>query len=175
MKGPSTEGIFRKAANEKARKELKEDLNKGMNVDLKSKSVHLLAVVLKVSSSDIGKTLLIFTGPLQCQSWPMWDSKLKPKQRQTKCFRVGKVWHLLFPPDFQSHLFCCGFPVTTGNSLCPPQHPPREEYWDYIWVNKKKLRLASYCYSSASAPGMYLCIALLCQCWWSGSWSQPAS
>ncbi|XP_010155224.1 PREDICTED: T-cell activation Rho GTPase-activating protein, partial [Eurypyga helias] len=47
MKGPSTEGIFRKAANEKARKELKEDLNKGGNVDLKSKSVHLLAVVLK--------------------------------------------------------------------------------------------------------------------------------
>ncbi|XP_010169819.1 T-cell activation Rho GTPase-activating protein, partial [Antrostomus carolinensis] len=42
MKGPSTEGIFRKAANEKARKELKEDLNKGENVDLKSKSVHLL-------------------------------------------------------------------------------------------------------------------------------------
>lgn len=53
MKGPSTEGIFRKAANEKARKELKEDLNKGGNVDLKSKSVHLLAVVLKVSSTDL--------------------------------------------------------------------------------------------------------------------------
>lgn len=53
MKGPSTEGIFRKAANEKARKELKEDLNKGGNVDLKSKSVHLLAVVLKVSYSDL--------------------------------------------------------------------------------------------------------------------------
>lgn len=52
MKGPSTEGIFRKAANEKARKELKEDLNKGENVDLKSKTVHLLAVVLKVSCSD---------------------------------------------------------------------------------------------------------------------------
>lgn len=53
MKGPSTEGIFRKAANEKARKELKEDLNKGGNVDLKSKSVHLLAVVLKVNSSEL--------------------------------------------------------------------------------------------------------------------------
>lgn len=52
MKGPSTEGIFRKAANEKARKELKEDLNKGGNVDLGSKTVHLLAVVLKVNSSD---------------------------------------------------------------------------------------------------------------------------
>lgn len=53
MKGPSTEGIFRKTANEKARKELKEDLNKGGNVDLKSKSVHLLAVVLKVSNSEL--------------------------------------------------------------------------------------------------------------------------
>lgn len=53
MKGPSTEGIFRKAANEKARKELKEDLNKGGSVDLKSKSVHLLAVVLKVSNSEL--------------------------------------------------------------------------------------------------------------------------
>jgi len=52
MKGPSTEGIFRKAANEKARKELKEDLNKGGNVDLESKTVHLLAVVLKVNSFD---------------------------------------------------------------------------------------------------------------------------
>lgn len=67
MKGPSTEGIFRKAANEKARKELKEDLNKGGNVDLKSKSVHLLAVVLKVILSYTGgRTLLICTGPIQC-------------------------------------------------------------------------------------------------------------
>lgn len=68
MKGPSTEGIFRKAANEKARKELKEDLNKGGNVDLKSKSVHLLAVVLKVNSSELhgGRTLLICTGAIQC-------------------------------------------------------------------------------------------------------------
>lgn len=67
MKGPSTEGIFRKAANEKARKELKEDLNKGRNVDLKSKSVHLLAVVLKVilSYTD-GRTLLMCTGTIQC-------------------------------------------------------------------------------------------------------------
>ncbi|KAJ7402827.1 T-cell activation Rho GTPase-activating protein [Pitangus sulphuratus] len=50
MKGPFSEGIFRKAANEKARKELKEDLNKGGHVDLKNKSVHLLAVVLKIVS-----------------------------------------------------------------------------------------------------------------------------
>ncbi|KAM9665917.1 T-cell activation Rho GTPase-activating protein isoform 1-T2 [Trichechus inunguis] len=47
MKGPSTEGIFRKAANEKARKELKEELNSGGMVDLESRPVHLLAVVFK--------------------------------------------------------------------------------------------------------------------------------
>lgn len=49
LKGPSTEGIFRKAASEKARKELKEELNCGDCVDLNQLPVHLLAVVFKVS------------------------------------------------------------------------------------------------------------------------------
>lgn len=49
LKGPSTEGIFRKAASEKARKELKEELNCGGVVNLKQLPVHLLAVVFKVS------------------------------------------------------------------------------------------------------------------------------
>ncbi|KAM6185253.1 T-cell activation Rho GTPase-activating protein [Rhynchocyon petersi] len=47
LKGPSTEGIFRKAANEKARKELKEELNAGGVVLLDNRPVHLLAVVFK--------------------------------------------------------------------------------------------------------------------------------
>ncbi|XP_006882828.1 PREDICTED: T-cell activation Rho GTPase-activating protein [Elephantulus edwardii] len=47
LKGPSTEGIFRKAANEKARKELKEALNAGGNVHLEDRPVHLLAAVFK--------------------------------------------------------------------------------------------------------------------------------
>ena len=47
LKGPSTEGIFRKAASEKARKELKEELSCGGAVDLERLPVHLLAVVLK--------------------------------------------------------------------------------------------------------------------------------
>lgn len=49
LKGPSTEGIFRKAASEKARKELKEELNCGGSVNLNQLPVHLLAVVFKVS------------------------------------------------------------------------------------------------------------------------------
>ncbi|XP_041418777.1 T-cell activation Rho GTPase-activating protein isoform X2 [Xenopus laevis] len=56
--GPSTEGIFRKAANEKTRKELKEDLNSGKTLDLKSKPVHLLAVVLKDFLRGIPNQLL---------------------------------------------------------------------------------------------------------------------
>lgn len=49
LKGPATEGIFRKAASEKARKELKEELNCGGSVNLNQLPVHLLAVVFKVS------------------------------------------------------------------------------------------------------------------------------
>ncbi|XP_072499927.1 T-cell activation Rho GTPase-activating protein isoform X2 [Notamacropus eugenii] len=63
-KGPSTEGIFRKAASEKARKELKEELNSGGMVNLETRSVHLLAAVfkdflrsipLKLLSSDLSE------------------------------------------------------------------------------------------------------------------------
>ncbi|XP_053139480.1 T-cell activation Rho GTPase-activating protein isoform X2 [Hemicordylus capensis] len=59
MKGPFTEGIFRKAANEKARKELKEELNSGGNVILESKSMHLLAVVFKDFLRNIPHKLLL--------------------------------------------------------------------------------------------------------------------
>uniref|UniRef100_A0A674HVS4 T-cell activation Rho GTPase-activating protein n=1 Tax=Terrapene triunguis TaxID=2587831 RepID=A0A674HVS4_9SAUR len=58
FKGPFTEGIFRKAANEKARKELKEELNSGGKVDLESKPVHLLAVVFKDFLRNIPDKLL---------------------------------------------------------------------------------------------------------------------
>ncbi|XP_062427275.1 LOW QUALITY PROTEIN: T-cell activation Rho GTPase-activating protein-like [Rhea pennata] len=46
-KGPATEGIFQKVANEKARRELREELDRGGNMDLTSQPVHLLAVLLK--------------------------------------------------------------------------------------------------------------------------------
>lgn len=59
MQGPLTEGIFRKAANERARKELKDDLNYGRDLDLKNKSVHLLAVVFKVSLTGVHFTLFM--------------------------------------------------------------------------------------------------------------------
>ncbi|XP_075409987.1 T-cell activation Rho GTPase-activating protein isoform X2 [Tenrec ecaudatus] len=57
-KGPSTEGIFRKGANEKARKELKEELNSGSAVDLEGCPVHLLAAVFKDFLRSIPQKLL---------------------------------------------------------------------------------------------------------------------
>uniref|UniRef100_A0A8C4PE34 Rho-GAP domain-containing protein n=1 Tax=Dromaius novaehollandiae TaxID=8790 RepID=A0A8C4PE34_DRONO len=58
-RGPSTEGIFRKAANKKARRELKDDLNRGGNADLASKPVLLLAVVPKDFLRNISSKLLV--------------------------------------------------------------------------------------------------------------------
>ncbi|NXN10551.1 TAGAP protein, partial [Indicator maculatus] len=78
MKGPSTEGIFRKAANEKARKELKEDLNRGENTDLKSKSVHLLAVVLKDFLRNIPSKLL------SADLYEKWMQALEKPSKQEK-------------------------------------------------------------------------------------------
>nr|XP_020732040.1 T-cell activation Rho GTPase-activating protein isoform X3 [Odocoileus virginianus texanus] len=75
LKGPSTEGIFRKAANEKARKELKEELNSGSVVDLKSLPVHLLAVVLKDFLRSIPLKLL------SCDLFEEWmDALAKPSE-----------------------------------------------------------------------------------------------
>ncbi|KAM9655968.1 T-cell activation Rho GTPase-activating protein isoform 3-T3 [Morphnus guianensis] len=93
MKGPSTEGIFRKAANEKARKELKEDLNKGGNVDLKSKSVHLLAVVLKDFLRNIPSKLL------SSDLYEKWMQALEKPSKQEKIEELKEVADKLPRPN----------------------------------------------------------------------------
>ncbi|NXO87119.1 TAGAP protein, partial [Sitta europaea] len=93
MKGPSTEGIFRKAANEKARKELKEDLNKGRNVDLKSKSVHLLAVVLKDFLRNIPSKLL------SADLYEEWMQALEKPSKQEKIEELKQVADKLPRPN----------------------------------------------------------------------------
>ncbi|KFP80338.1 T-cell activation Rho GTPase-activating protein, partial [Acanthisitta chloris] len=93
MKGPSTEGIFRKAANEKARKELKEDLNKGGNVDLKSKSVHLLAVVLKDFLRNIPSKLL------SADLYEKWMQALEKPSKQEQIEELKEVADKLPRPN----------------------------------------------------------------------------
>ncbi|XP_074674978.1 T-cell activation Rho GTPase-activating protein isoform X1 [Strix aluco] len=93
IKGPSTEGIFRKAANEKARKELKEDLNKGGNVDLKSKSVHLLAVVLKDFLRNIPSKLL------SADLYEKWMQAVEKPSKQEKIEELKEVADKLPRPN----------------------------------------------------------------------------
>ncbi|XP_029862121.1 T-cell activation Rho GTPase-activating protein-like [Aquila chrysaetos chrysaetos] len=53
QEGPSTEGIFRRAASGTALRELREALDGGVDLDLGSQPVLLLAVILKVSASGL--------------------------------------------------------------------------------------------------------------------------
>lgn len=82
LKGPSTEGIFRKAASEKARKELKEELNCGGVVNLKQLPVHLLAVVFKVSLLQSSQTL--FGGGGRHQQTHQETSTLRAKSADVR-------------------------------------------------------------------------------------------
>ncbi|KAM9636631.1 T-cell activation Rho GTPase-activating protein-like [Morphnus guianensis] len=53
QEGPSTEGVFRRAAGGTELRELREALDHGADVDLGSQPALLLAVILKVSASDL--------------------------------------------------------------------------------------------------------------------------
>ncbi|XP_015743188.2 T-cell activation Rho GTPase-activating protein isoform X2 [Python bivittatus] len=77
-KGPFTEGIFRKAANEKARKELREELNAGDNVALEKKSVYLLAAVFKDFLRNIPHKLLLSE---LYDEWMTALEKINPQER----------------------------------------------------------------------------------------------
>lgn len=47
-KGPSTEGVFRKTCNNKNMRDVREQLNSGLEVDLEAQPVLLLVGLLKV-------------------------------------------------------------------------------------------------------------------------------
>uniref|UniRef100_A0A8D1DII0 T-cell activation Rho GTPase-activating protein n=1 Tax=Sus scrofa TaxID=9823 RepID=A0A8D1DII0_PIG len=93
LKGPSTEGIFRKAANEKARKELKEELNSGGLVDLKSLPVHLLAVVFKDFLRSIPLKLL------SCSLFEEWMGALEKQSEDDRIEALKQVADKLPRPN----------------------------------------------------------------------------
>ncbi|KAM8946239.1 T-cell activation Rho GTPase-activating protein [Pelodytes ibericus] len=100
--GPSTEGIFRKAANEKARKELKEELNYGRPLDLKVKSVHLLAVVFKDFLRGIPHQLL------SSDLYDEWMAALEKPSMKEKIEEMKCVADKLPRPNYVllQHLIC---------------------------------------------------------------------
>ncbi|KAM8791928.1 T-cell activation Rho GTPase-activating protein [Rhynchonycteris naso] len=85
LRGPSTEWIFRKAANERARKELKEELNAGGTVDLESRPVHLLAAVFKDFLRSIPGKLL------SCDLFEAWMVALEPRSEDDRIEALKQV------------------------------------------------------------------------------------
>nr|XP_021135814.1 T-cell activation Rho GTPase-activating protein-like [Columba livia] len=76
--GPSTEGIFRLAAGERATRELREALDSGAQVQLESQPVHLLAAILKEVLRKIPSKLL------QAELYQDWMSALHNTSRQER-------------------------------------------------------------------------------------------
>ncbi|XP_060097504.1 T-cell activation Rho GTPase-activating protein [Heteronotia binoei] len=93
LKGPSTEGIFRKAANEKARKELKEELNAGGKVVLDSEPVHLLAVIFKDFLRNIPQKLLL------SELYDEWMTALEKINHHERVDAIKKVAGKLPQPN----------------------------------------------------------------------------
>ncbi|XP_062429092.1 T-cell activation Rho GTPase-activating protein-like [Rhea pennata] len=91
--GPATEGIFRKAASEKARRELKEALDKGGTIDLDSKPVHLLAVILKDFLRNIPSQLL------SAALFEKWMLALEKPSREEKIEELKEVADQLPRPN----------------------------------------------------------------------------
>ncbi|XP_059128809.1 T-cell activation Rho GTPase-activating protein isoform X2 [Peromyscus eremicus] len=93
LKGPSTEGIFRKAASEKARKELKEELNCGCPVNLNQLPVHLLAVVFKDFLRGIPLKLL------SCDLFEEWMGALEKPSEEDRIEALKQVADRLPRPN----------------------------------------------------------------------------
>ncbi|KAL1770352.1 T-cell activation Rho GTPase-activating protein [Sigmodon hispidus] len=93
LKGPSTEGIFRKAASEKARKKLKEELNCGGAVNLNQLPVHLLAVVFKDFLRGIPQKLL------SCDLFEEWMGALEKPIEEDRIEALKQVADRLPQPN----------------------------------------------------------------------------
>ncbi|XP_043910636.1 T-cell activation Rho GTPase-activating protein [Protopterus annectens] len=102
LKGLYTEGIFRRAANEKARKGLKQELNSGVNVPLEDKSVHLLAAVFKDFLRCIPQYVL------HSELYDKWMAAMEKEDTNERIEELKKVLDKLPKPNLilLQHLFC---------------------------------------------------------------------
>nr|XP_033791661.1 T-cell activation Rho GTPase-activating protein [Geotrypetes seraphini] len=102
LKGTTVEGIFRKPANQKALKEMKDELNLGKAIDLQSKSVHLLAAILKEFLREIPNKLL------SCNLHQEWMSALEKMNIHDRIEDMKQVADKLPRPNLLllRHLVC---------------------------------------------------------------------
>ncbi|XP_064910227.1 T-cell activation Rho GTPase-activating protein [Columba livia] len=83
--GPSTEGIFRLAASERASREIREALDSGTEVHLASQPVHVLAVILKDFLRKIPSKLLV------AELYQQWMAALQKSSREERLVGLKEV------------------------------------------------------------------------------------
>ncbi|KAF7704404.1 hypothetical protein HF521_021476 [Silurus meridionalis] len=110
-KGHYTEGVFRKAGNAKALKEIKEQLNNGVEVDLKNKPVILLADLLKDFLRHLPGSLLMV------DQYQAWMAAMQKEGLNEKCTELQFVINTIPEPNviLLKHLIVVLYHISTNS------------------------------------------------------------
>ncbi|TMS12000.1 T-cell activation Rho GTPase-activating protein [Larimichthys crocea] len=84
-RGPSTEGVFRKPGNSKNMKDIREQLNSGLEVDMESQPVVMLVALLKNFLKEIPGSLLV------AELYDNWMTALDNEDSRQRAVEVKKV------------------------------------------------------------------------------------
>ncbi|KAM7395217.1 hypothetical protein PAMA_006803 [Pampus argenteus] len=101
-RGPSTEGVFRKPCNNKNMRDIREQLNGGLEVDMKGQPVLLLVGLLKSFLKELPGSLLV------SELYDTWMKALDKEDTQQRILEMRKVVDLLPRPNklLLQHLVC---------------------------------------------------------------------
>ncbi|XP_029281794.1 T cell activation RhoGTPase activating protein b isoform X1 [Cottoperca gobio] len=101
-RGPSTEGVFRKPCNSKNMRHIREQLNSGLEVDLKGEPVVLLVGLLKSFLKELPGSLLV------SDLYDKWMTALNNEDTQQRAPEIRKVVDDLPPLNklLTQHLVC---------------------------------------------------------------------
>ncbi|KAL4623961.1 T-cell activation Rho GTPase-activating protein-like [Arapaima gigas] len=112
-RGPSTEGIFRRACNARNMREIKEQLNNGEAVNLEEQSVLLLAALLKDFLRHIPGGLLVE------EQYSAWMAALDIQDNQEKCKQLKLVLDSLPKPNILLllNLLCLLLRITEDSNI----------------------------------------------------------
>ncbi|KAM9354314.1 T cell activation RhoGTPase activating protein b [Pholidichthys leucotaenia] len=112
-RGPSTEGVFRKQCSSKVMKELRDQLNNGVEVDLESQPVVLLVGLLKSFLKELPGSLLV------SELYDKWMTALDNEDDKQRAQEISKVVDDLPGPNklLLQHLFCVLHHILEGADI----------------------------------------------------------
>lgn len=101
-KGPSTEGVFRKPCNNKTMRDIREQLNSGVEVEMESQPVVLLVGLLKSFLKELPGSLLV------SELYDKWIKALDNEDAERRVLEIIKVLDMLPGPNklLLQHLVC---------------------------------------------------------------------